>query len=261
MNTTNLFRNLLLTSILMAALFGTATLNVSAQSGTQSTLISVAFKTDNPSGNSPIVSGPEPAATDANPLFGAANVWNNLATTFSLNTNPSWSNLVDSTGAPTGVNLSLTGTVGGVDFWPWESYFDPLRSANIFWNSWTNGGGAFGPGESQSIAWTLTGLPPSTTFDMCVYGAFADIDRSFDMTIQGTTMSIPTFNSANSPLPNCVLFTNIVSDAHGTITGVAAGVPGENLDAANEANWSGFQLVEVAPGRGRKIGFHRSVKH
>lgn len=231
-----------------------------AQSGTTSLLISVAFKTDNPYGNSPLVSGPEPAATDANPLFGAANVWNNLPTQFNQNANPTWSNLVDNTGAATGVGLSITGTVGGTDFWPWESYFDPLRSAMIFWNSWTEGGGAFGPGESKSISWTLSGLPPSTTFDMCVYGAFADIDRDFDMTIQGTTMSIPTFNSANSPQANCVLFTNVTSDGHGTISGVASGT-GDSTTAVNEADWSGFQLVKVANGTGRKIGFHRSIKH
>jgi hypothetical protein len=232
----------------------------SAQAGTTNRLISVAFKTNNPYGNSPLVSGPEPAATDANALFGAANVWNNLPTTFSQNVNPAWSNLVDSTGTATGVNLSITGTVGATDFWPWASFRDPLRSAFIFWNSWTNGGGAFGPGESTSITWTLTGLPPATTFDMCVYGSFADIDRSFDMTIQDTAMSIPTFNSANSPLPNCVLFTNITSDGHGTISGVADGV-GDSTTAANEADWSGFQLVEVASGKGRKIGFHRSITH
>jgi len=233
----------------------------SAQAGTTNTLISVAFKTNNPYGNSPLVSGPEPAAIDANALFASANVWNNLQATWGiLDVNPSWSNLVDSTGTPTGVNLSITGTVVATDFWPWESFQDPLRSAFILWNSWTNGGGAVGPGESTSITWTLTGLLPATTYDMCVYGSFADIDRSFDMTIEDTAMSIPTFNSANSPQPNCVLFTNITSDGQGTISGVADGV-GDSTTAANEADWSGFQLVEVARGKGRKIGFHRSITH
>lgn len=41
-------------------------------------LISITFKTNNPFGNSPPMSGPEAAATLANPSFGAANVWNNL---------------------------------------------------------------------------------------------------------------------------------------------------------------------------------------
>ena len=262
MTLTDPFQKTLLFTVILMAVFVIAGSDqtASAQAGTTNTLISVAFKTNNPYGNSPAVSGPEPAATDANALFGSANVWNNLPTTFSQNFNPAWSNLVDSTGTATGVNFSITGTVGATDFWPWASFRDPLRSAFIFWNSWTNGGGAFGPGESTSITWTLTGLPPATTYDMCVYGSFADIDRSFDMTIEDTAMSIPTFNSANSPLPNCVLFTNITSDGQGTISGVADGV-GDSTTAANEADWSGFQLVEVARGKGRKIGFHRSITH
>lgn len=222
-------------------------------------LISVAFKTYNPQGNSPLISGPEPAATFANSLFGAANVWNNLHFPYSQITDPSFDDLVDSTGATTGVKFSITGTVAATDFWPWEQVFDPLRSATIVWNSWTTGQGAFGAGESTSIRWKLTGLPPDTTFDMCFYGSFTDIDRGFDMTVQSTKMSIPTFNSNNNPLPNCVLFANVVSDGNGTIHGVGAGVPGgETLDALNEANWSGFQLVQIKrPGqnRGIRIGF------
>jgi len=250
----------LLPALCFAAQSGIAQIS-STQSNSTSLLISVVFKTDSPFGNSPTVSGPEPAATDANPLFGSANVWNNLQALFNLNMNPSWSNLVDNTGAATGVNLSITGTVGATDFWGFNPVVrSPLQSPFIFWNSWTNGGGAFGPGESTSITWTLTGLAPSSTFDMCVYGSFADIDRSFDMTIGNTTMSIPTFNNAESPQPNCVLFTNITSDGHGTISGVGAGV-GDSTAALNEANWSGFQLVEVTPGVGRKIGFHRGITH
>jgi hypothetical protein len=232
---------------------------------TNDLLISVAFKTDNPQGNSPLISGPEAAATFANPLFGSANVWNNLKFPYALTTNPSFKNLVDSTGAATGVKFSITGTVGATDFWPWESVFDPLRSATLVWNSWTTGLGAFGAGESTSIDWKLTGLPPNTTFDMCFYGTFTDTDRGFDMTVQGTKMSIPTFgtafNSPSAPLPrpNCVLFANVVSDARGTIHGVGAGVPGgETLDALNEANWSGFQLVQIErprQNRGIRTGF------
>lgn len=233
---------------------------LTAQSNATGVVISVAFKSVNPLGSGPPMSGPEIAATEANPLFGSANVWNNLQFAFDLNTNPSFSNLVDSTGTATGVEFSITGTVGAVDLFPFFTLHDPIRTSTIFWNSWTNGGGAFGPGESTSIRWILTGLPPSTTFDMCVYGSFIDTDRGFDMTLQDTTMSIPTFNSADSPPPNCVLFTNIVSDGHGTVSGVGAGV-GESLDFANEADWSGFQIVSVTHGQGRKLGFHRSKNH
>src|SRR5258708_2331693 len=63
-------------------------------------LLSVAFKTNNRFGNSPHMSGPEAAATLANPLFGVANVWNNLHVEWAppLTKNPSFSNLVDSAG-------------------------------------------------------------------------------------------------------------------------------------------------------------------
>src|SRR5579864_9800829 len=101
----------------------------SAQSNSTNLLISVVFKTDSPFGNSPPVSGPEPAATDANPLFGSANVWNNLQALFNLNMNPSWANLVDNTGAATGDNLSITGTVGATDFWGFNPVVrSPLQS-------------------------------------------------------------------------------------------------------------------------------------
>lgn len=222
-------------------------------------LISVAFKTDNPQGNSPLISGPETAATFANPLFGAANVWNNLHFAYGQTTNASFDNLVDNTGRSTDVTFSITGTVGGVDFWPWETVFDPLRSAAIFWNSWTNGGGAFGPGESTTINWRLSGLPPNTTFDICFYGSATDKDRGFDMVVQGTKMSIPTFNSANNPQPSCVLFADVDSNGRGVISGSGAGV-GESLDALNEANWSGFQLIEITrprQNRGIRTGFQR----
>jgi hypothetical protein len=231
------------------------------QSAASNSLISVVFKTDADGffPVSPPMVGPDPAATSANPLFSKANVWNNLQVPFQLNTNPTWSNLVDSTGSPTMVKFSITGTVAVTDFWgfPPTVTKSPLQSPFIFWNSWTNGGGAFGPGESTTITWKLTGLPPATTFDMCIYGSFADMDRSFDMTIGATTMSIPTFNNTGLPRANCVLFTNITSDGHGTISGVGAGI-GDSTAAINEANWSGFQLVAVSPGKGRKIGFYRA---
>jgi hypothetical protein len=244
-----------------SALFVVLLLTSSIATAQSKLLISVAFKTNNPQGNTPPVSGPEAAATEANPLFSAANVWNNLDLAWGQTTNPAWSSLVDSTGAPTGARLSISGTVIAVDFWPWAAYTDPLRSSLIGWNSWINGGGASGPGESTSLIWTLTGLPHSSTFDICVYGSFADMNRSFDMTIQGNTLSVPTFNSFSSPAPaTCVLFTNVTSDGHGTISGLAAGT-GDGLDASNEANWSGFQIVEVAKGKGRKNGLHKAKNH
>ena len=142
------------------SLLMTGTQSLTAQTNATGVVISVAFKSVNPLGSGPPMSGPDIAATEANPLFGAANAWNNLQFAFDLNTNPSFTNLVDSTGATTGVAFSITGTVEAVDFFPYVTFHDPIRTSNIFWNSWTNGGGAFGPGESTLISWTLTGLPP-----------------------------------------------------------------------------------------------------
>jgi hypothetical protein len=247
---TNSGRTIFLPSTLMAIvlLFVTAAqqlANAQTPSNAKHMLVSVAFKTNTPFGNSPPVSGPETAATNANPLFGAASVWNNLQVGYgSLDTNPAWTNLLDSTGAATAVNLSITGTIGAFDFWALydPSTNDSLRSGYLFWNSNEANNSGFGPGESTTINWKLTGLPPSTTFDMCVYGTLADYTRSFDMTIQGVTQTVPTYLYSTAPAPGCVLFTNIMSDASGTISGVGAG-QGENLDVANEANWSGFQIV------------------
>jgi hypothetical protein len=225
-------------------------------------VISVAFKTNNPAGNSPPMSGPEAAATLANPSFGAANVWNNLHVEWAppLTTNPAWTNLVDSTGQTTGVSLSITGTVLPVDFWPWLPNPDPLRSGLIAWNSWTNGGGGAGPGESTSIVWKLSGLPPLTKFDTCIYGAVTDKDRSFNMTVAGIIMNIPTFNGNNPSPQSCVLFSNIASNAKGIVTVRADGV-GDSTTAQNEANWSGFQLLQLGtPGTPRRLGFWRAPR-
>lgn len=209
-------------------------------------LYSVAFKTNNPAGNTPLVSGPEAAATAANAAFGAANVWNNLLSPWALETNPSWSGLVDSTGATTGLSFAITGTVAPVDFQPWIPTPDPLRSASLNWNSWISGGGGFGAGESTSVSWVLTGLAPNATYDMFVYGGIGDTNRSFDMTIQGTTLNIPTYSDFSSHPLDGVLFASLYTNAGGTISGLGTGL-GSGLTAANEANWSGFQIVEVSP--------------
>jgi PEP-CTERM motif len=134
----------------------------------------------------------------------------------------------------------------GVDLVPFLPSPDPLRSQFLAWNSFTSGGGAAGPGESTSIAWTLTGLTPNSTFDMFVYGSVADVSRSFDMTIDGKTINVPTVIGSSPQQPGGVLFAGITSDASGTISGVGTGFP-PSLTAANEANWSGFQLSPVAP--------------
>jgi hypothetical protein len=107
-------------------------------------------------------------------------------------TNPGWNNLVDSTGAVTSASLSITGTVGGVDFDAFFPGLDPLRSDAVVWNDFLGGSSSI----STTIDWTLSGLTPNATYDMCVYGSEADYDRSFNMTIEGTTLNVPTYNYA-----------------------------------------------------------------
>ena len=207
--------------------------------------ISVAFNSPNSFGPAPLISGPDPASTAANPLFGSANVWNNLNIPFGVpTTNPGWNNLVDSTGAVTSASLSITGTVGGVDFDAFFPGLDPLRSDAIVWNDFLGGSSSI----STTIDWTLSGLTPNATYDMCVYGSEADYDRSFNMTIEGTTLNVPTYNYATPtttpPPPSCVFFSNLQSDGSGMITGAATGI-GALSNTTSEANWSGFQLVQV----------------
>jgi len=195
------------------------------------------------------MSGPEPSATAANSLFGAADVWNNLPAAFGvLIENPSWSNLLDHKGRLTGVTFSITGTVLPVNLYPFipSAYVgDTLRSRFLAWNSW-NGpvfGGA-GPGESTTIHWTISGLQPNKRYAMFVYGAVADISRSFDMTIAGVTMNVPTYIFGSPIGAGGVYFPNLFSDSQGSISGDALGV-GNDATALNEANWVGFQLVET----------------
>ena len=234
-------------------LFGITLLMILMLANTQSlradSLVSVAFPTVNTfgSGGPGPMSGAESAATSANPLFGAANVWNNLSLPFGvLTTNPGWTNLVDSTGASTGVGLSITGTVLPVNLYPYNpanyAGFPPLSSQFLAWNSHIVPG--TNNGETSSISWMLTGLTPNATFDMCVYGSIADQSRSFNMTIEGTTLNIPTSAYGKSSSAGCSNFQNITSNALGEISGVGTGV-GSGVGTANEANWSGFQIVQT----------------
>jgi hypothetical protein len=212
-------------------------------------LVSVEFRGTNFFGiTPPILSGPEPAATALDPLFGVANVWNplNISPFPALDVNPTWSNLVDSTGAQTPVSFSITGTVIGASLYAPPGAVsgfvnaDPLRADYLAFNS----NSATIPGESTTIQWQITGLAPNAAYDMCVYGARADVARSFNMTVGTKTLNIPTL-LFNDPSPSsCVLFQGILADANGTISGVGTGI-GSPVGFQNEANWSGFQIAAV----------------
>jgi PEP-CTERM motif len=222
------------------------TVVLTATHPSQAQLYSVAFKTNNPAGNTGPVSGSEAAATAANPAFGAANVWNNLFAPAALDTNLTWSNLVDSAGAASSVGLSITGTVGPTDFTPWEPAPDPIRTAFLFWNSWQDGLGAYGAGESTNITWKLTGLQPNATYAMFFYGALPDMNRYFNVTIGGASQQVWSYSDyVPHPLTG-TLFAMVYSDASGSITGTGDGSGSGWSGSANEADWAGFQIVRLS---------------
>ena len=164
-----------------------------------------------------------------------------------LDTNLSWNNLVDSTGASSSVRLSITGTVGPTDFTPWEPAPDPVRTAFLFWNSWQDGLGAYGAGESTNIGWTLTGLKPNATYAMFFYGALPDVNRYFNVTIGGNTQQVWSYSDYVAHPLTGTLFATVYSDASGSITGTGDGSGSGWAGSANEADWAGFQIVEVSP--------------
>ena len=113
------------------------------------TLLSVDWK--NPVGVAAhgTYSGVEPLAAAANPVFGAANVWNDAMLGYlSPETNPSFSNLLDSHGTTTNVGVQFTGQVDtytGTD----GSCPNTLFCDFIYLN-----GGV--------LDWTITGLTPNS---------------------------------------------------------------------------------------------------
>lgn len=210
------------------------------------TLVSVDFNAPNPYFASPTFSGVEPAAAALDPLFAAANVWNGLNVPFLLtgaDINPSWGGLVDSSGAATGIGFSIEGNVlGWSSYGASPSYSDALRNDYFAFNS-----RADNPGRdlSTTIFWALTGLVPNARYDMCFYGARADTQRGFDMTVGTTTQYIPTLLATDPQPSGCVGFRGVYANATGTILGIGTGI-GSNIGVANEANLAGFQIAEVS---------------
>jgi hypothetical protein len=204
-------------------------------------LISVDFGTTTSAdgtGASPTISGAESAATAANAGFGAAHVWNGLAVGEygqPASTNPSFAGLLDSTGAATGVGLSLTGGVKGFSGFNNPSS-DALRKDYLFFNSGNN--------AATTLSWTLTGLIAGAAYDLFLYGSNGG-NAGWSMAIGGSNLAV----GGDSGTAH---FSALVADANGMITGnvLPSGVYDADTDPFNyEVNWSGFQLLstEVAP--------------
>jgi hypothetical protein len=189
----------------------------------------------------PVYSGVEAQAAGLNASFAAANVWNDAQLGYGPagSVNPTFPGLLDSTGAASGLTLSITGTASA-----YNGGGTPLFGSYLYFNS---------PNQpSTGFTWTLSGLTPGATYDMVFYGANTNQSRSFDMVVDtdgngafgnDTAFAVVTALSAD-PAP--ALRTGITASATGTISGQAIGV-GSNTDFASEGNWSGFQIASAGP--------------
>jgi hypothetical protein len=205
----------------------------------QARLISVDMQSSaNTSGAAPQnFTGVEPEAAAVNPAFGAANIWNYpQIPRIPATTNPTFPNLVDSTGAGTTVSLSISGTISAFNIFSIVSGADALRGDAFYW------GNVGLPETSVSIDWTLTGLPPNTPHLLFVYTTFWNGSDTFNMLVDTNgdgSLSDETpklVSSGNRVQPAGVLF-NAMSDASGVIHGRGVGT-------GDQARWAGFQLVE-----------------
>lgn len=199
-------------------------LSTSAQAGL---LVSVDFGQDS---NSSVFAGSESVAAGLNPLFGAASVWNGLeGQSYPGTVNPSFSGLKDSTGATTGVGLSMTGQVGTYN------QKGGLLGDYFYWNDETDG-------TSPNVDWAITGLTAGATYDIVFYGANTNADRAFNLFVDTngngklgdeTPVSLVTSNNAN---PNPAYFKQVVASASGSIVG-------RGTAGTGESNWAGFQIA------------------
>jgi hypothetical protein len=125
------------------------------------------------------------------------------------------------------------------DFFPWKPTPDPVRTAFLLWNSWQNGQGAYGPGESSTITWKLTGLQPNATYAMYFfYCGLPDMDRPFDITVGGTTQQVWSYDDYVSHPLTGTLFATVKSDASGTISGIGSGIGSGWADASRDSRSS-----------------------
>ena len=188
-------------------------------------LISLDFGTS----GSPLESGREAAATAANAVFGSANDWDAVNFpnfTAHAITNPSFSNLADSTGAATSVGMSFTGTFHGFSGFNNPSS-DALRKDYLYFND--------GGSDSANLGWTITGLTPGDIYALFAYGSNAG---NSDWTI-----GVNGVNKAVSEDSGTAYYASVVASVTGTISGVA---DGDGI-SGDEADWSGLQLADVTP--------------
>jgi hypothetical protein len=171
--------------------------------------------------------GVDPLASAASAAFASASVWNVLGSTGFNVQNPSFPNLVDSSGNPTGSAFSILGSISAYGT---GNPAAALLTDYFYWNT---------PGAtSTAIDWSITGLTPSRRYLLFVNGA--QVGHAFSMVVDEDAsgdLGNDTAQVVSSPAGSGVLF-HVRSDATGKITGRGTAISGE-------ASWAGFQVAEV----------------
>ena len=192
----------------------------------RATVISVDFQPNAPfSGRAPVnFTGVESQAAAADSVFSASDIWNYLtiAPDETFTTNPSFSDLVNSTGATTGVGISFTGTIGSADDNPIDnSGSDAVENDYIL----ISAGDA-----SATASYEITGLPANTQVALYLYAPNFSNTRGYQLTANGNTITV---NSGSSD--NALAF--VTTNSSGDISGVWS------TPLGNEGDFSGFQIA------------------
>jgi len=143
--------------------------------------------------------------------------------------------LLDSTGAITGLTLSVTGTDGA---------YDSTRAGCLMSST------SFAPlicdyiyrGRGSNATVTLAGLTPGAAFDLFLYSMANDTGRITDFTLDGVTQSVTAANVPGFVFgTNYTQFTGVVASA-GQLSFTFTGAVSTGF--FNEGNLDGIQLTQ-----------------
>jgi len=208
-----------------------------ATSSAAATIISVNFQPNAPfAGRAPLsFTGVESQAAAACGVWSASNIWNNLsiAPYPALTTNPSFSNLVNSTGAATGVGISFTGTISSANGAPLDNSGSDALENEYFLIS-----PAPGLTISTSVGYTISGLPANTPVALIAYAPNFTPPSigGYQLTANGTVTAA--FDGSNN-----ITQIQVTSDASGAISGWWSNGTGGIGAPDMEMDFSGFQLA------------------
>ena len=193
-------------------------------------------------------SGVEPQAAAIDGVFAEAALWNELGLASDWKepptTDPSFENLLDNTGNPTRISLSLRGNLNSFNYN--INYSEP-GTGPLFGDYWFFNSRY----ASDEIEWILSGLMPNTTYRMVFYGPSNDQNRVFDMFVDTdgdgdlTDEQAVSVHSMAGAFPAPTYVDTIISSDSGKILGRGVGKERTTPDLQYEANWAGFQLVAV----------------